>query len=100
MVKYATALRLGVAETESILRRFTRGNLQHPTYKALAELGKTMKAIFLCRYLHSLKIHAVQNAQMTRQSIWTARRCSQVHDEEGARSGKLPALPEEPPRLL
>ena len=40
MVKYATALRLGTAETEAILRRFTRNNVQHPTYKALAELGK------------------------------------------------------------
>jgi len=31
MVKYATALRLGTAETEAILRRFTRNNVQHPT---------------------------------------------------------------------
>lgn len=53
MVKYATALRIGSAEPESILRRFTRGNVQHPTYRALAELGKAVKTIFLCRYLHS-----------------------------------------------
>lgn len=53
MIKYATALRLGTAETEAILRRFTRQNVQHPTYKALAELGKAIKTIFLCRYLHS-----------------------------------------------
>src|SRR5512135_3310689 len=53
MVKYATALRLGTADTEAILRRFTRGNLQHPTYQALAELGKAVKTIFLCRYLRS-----------------------------------------------
>ena len=53
MVKYATALRLGTAETEAILRRFTRANVQHPTYKALAELGKAVKTIFLCRYLHA-----------------------------------------------
>ncbi len=51
MVKYATALRLGTAETEAILRRFTRNNLQHPTYKALVELGKARRTIFLCRYL-------------------------------------------------
>jgi TnpA family transposase len=38
MVKFATALRLGTAETEAILRRFTRKGPQHPTYKALAEL--------------------------------------------------------------
>jgi TnpA family transposase len=53
MIKYTTALRLGTAETEAILRRFTRQNVQHPTYKALAELGKATKTIFLCRYLHS-----------------------------------------------
>ena len=27
--------------------------MQHPTYKAFAELGKAIKTIFLCRYLHS-----------------------------------------------
>ena len=53
MVKYATALRLGTTDAETILRRFTRNNLQHPTYKALAELGKARKTIFLCRYLRS-----------------------------------------------
>jgi TnpA family transposase len=53
MVKYVTAVRLGTAETEAILRRFTRNNIQHPTYRAFAELGKAVKTIFLCRYLHS-----------------------------------------------
>src|SRR5271168_716615 len=56
MVKYATAIRLGTAETEAILRRFTRNNVQHPTYKALAELGKAIKTIFLCRYLQFLEL--------------------------------------------
>lgn len=53
VVKYTTALRLGTAQAESILRRFTRANVQHPTYRALGELGKAVKTIFLCRYLHS-----------------------------------------------
>ena len=52
MIKYTTALRLGTAEPEAILRRFTRDNVQHPTYRALAELGRAIKTIFLCRYLH------------------------------------------------
>jgi TnpA family transposase len=52
MVKFATALRLGTAQAESIMRRFTRANLQHPTYQALAELGKALNTTFLCRYLH------------------------------------------------
>ena len=53
MIKYVTAVRLGTAETEAILRRFTRNNVQHPTYKTFAELGKAVKTIFLCNYLHS-----------------------------------------------
>jgi TnpA family transposase len=52
-IKDATALRLGTADAESILRRFTRNNVQHPTYRALAELGKAMKTFFLCEYLQS-----------------------------------------------
>jgi len=51
LIKFATALRLGTAEAESILRRFTRSNVQHPTYKALCELGKALKTVFLCDYL-------------------------------------------------
>jgi TnpA family transposase len=53
MIKYATALRLGTAETEAILRRFTRSGVQHPTYKGLAELGRVYKTMFLCEYLSS-----------------------------------------------
>ncbi|WP_445207588.1 Tn3 family transposase [Bacillus cereus] len=55
MIKYATALRLGTAETESVLKRFTR-NSGHPTYRALSELGKALKTIFLCEYLSSEEI--------------------------------------------
>jgi len=43
MIKYSTALRLGTADTDAILRRFTRHNVQHPTYTALLELGKARR---------------------------------------------------------
>ncbi len=56
IVKYATALRLGTAAAADILRRFTRANLQHPTYKALVELGKALRTTFLCRYLHRMEL--------------------------------------------
>jgi len=53
MVKYATAMRKGIAEPEAILSRFRRGNPLHPTHQALSELGKAIKTIFLCQYLES-----------------------------------------------
>lgn len=72
MVKYATALRLGTAETEAILRRFTRNNLQHPTYKALAELGKAFKTIFLCRYLQSEALRREVNEGLNVIENWNS----------------------------
>jgi TnpA family transposase len=56
MVKYATALRLGTAAAEAILRRFTRHNVRHPTYRALVELGKALRSAFVGRYLHGLAL--------------------------------------------
>lgn len=53
IIKYTSALKLGTADAETIMRRFTKNNIQHPTYKALAELGKVIKTIFICRYLDS-----------------------------------------------
>ena len=50
-IKFATALKLGTADAESILRRFTRENASHPTYQALKELGRALKTLFLCDYL-------------------------------------------------
>lgn len=56
MVKYATALRLGTAEAEQVLRRFTRGGPKHPTYKAIEELGKAVKSIFVADYIASQEL--------------------------------------------
>lgn len=53
MMIYADAIRLGTAETEAILRRFTSENLKHPTYQAHLELGKVVRTISLCEYLSS-----------------------------------------------
>jgi TnpA family transposase len=56
MIKYATALRLGTEDADAILRRFTRGGVQHSTYQAMVELDKAYKTIFLCQYLNDINL--------------------------------------------
>ena len=72
MVKYATALRLGTAHATSILKRFTRNNLQHPTYKALTELGRAIKTIFLCDYLMHESVRREINAGLNVVENWNS----------------------------
>ncbi len=70
MVKYATALRLGTAETEAILKRFSKNPFQHPTYQALMELGRVIKTIFLCQYLDSEAIRREVNEGLNVVERW------------------------------
>ena len=70
MVKHATALKLGMADAESLLRRFNRNNIQHPAYKALAELGKAIKTIFLCRYFGSEELRREIHAGLNVVESW------------------------------
>jgi len=71
LVKYASALQSGVADAEAILRRFTR-NVGHATYKAMAELGRVIKTIFLCRYLHNLELRREINAGLNVIENWNS----------------------------
>ncbi len=70
MVKYATALRLGTAQTEAILKRFSRNPFKHPTYQALMELGRVIKTIFLCQYLHSEPLRREVNEGLNVVEQW------------------------------
>lgn len=72
MIKFTTALRLGTGEPEAILRRFTRQNVQHPTYKALCELGRAVKTIFLCRYLSSEALRREINEGLNVVENWNS----------------------------
>ncbi len=70
MVKYATALRLGTAETEAILKRFSKNPWTHPTYAALMELGRVIKTIFLCQYLDSEAVRREVNEGLNVVERW------------------------------
>jgi TnpA family transposase len=70
IVKHAVALKIGMTDAESLLRRFTRNNAQHPAYKAFAELGKAIKTIFLCRYLASEELRREIHAGLNVVETW------------------------------
>jgi TnpA family transposase len=83
IIKYATALRLGTAEPEAILRRFTRSGPAHPTYQALAELGKAIKTIFLCRYLHDEALRCEINEGLNVVENWNSANDFIFYGERG-----------------
>jgi TnpA family transposase len=72
MITYATALRLGTAEPESILWRFTRTNMQPPTCQALIELDKAIKTMFLARYLHEESLRREVNDGLKVVENWNS----------------------------
>jgi TnpA family transposase len=72
MVRFASALKVGTAEAESILRRFTRANLKHPTYRALSELGRAVKTVFLCEYLSSPELRREVHEGLNTIESWNA----------------------------
>ena len=72
IIKYTTALRRRTAEPEAILRRFAGTAVHHPTYSALAELGKVVKTLFLCRYIGSEDLRREINAGLNVVENWNS----------------------------
>ena len=83
IIKYATALRVGTADAETILRRFTRSNLQHPTYQALLELGRAIKTIFLCKYLQLEALRQEIHEGLSVVENWNSANAFIFHGKSG-----------------
>lgn len=72
IIRYTAAIRLGTADTEAILRRSTWANVQHPTDRALSELGKAIRRIFVCDYLTSLELRREINEGLNVVENWNS----------------------------
>ena len=64
VVKHLVALKMGMVEADVFVKRFSRDNYKHPVYKALCEIGKAAKTIFLCNYLENENLRIEINASL------------------------------------
>ncbi len=65
VVEHMVALKLGKVTPETLIKRFSKNNYNHPVYKALMEIGKVEKTIFLCEYLSSEDLRIEVNEGLT-----------------------------------
>jgi TnpA family transposase len=73
--RHAAAILERTGPVESILRRFTRNNRPHPTYKALLEIGRAERTIYLCRLLSEPDLHVKVHDQLNGIEHWNS--CNQ-----------------------
>jgi TnpA family transposase len=71
-IRYTAAIRTGTADAEAILRRFTRNGPQHPTHRAITELGKAPRTTFLRDYLTSEQLRREIHEGLNVTETWNS----------------------------
>ncbi|MER7775863.1 Tn3 family transposase [Streptomyces sp. NPDC096191] len=86
-VKYTTALRLGTAEAEQVLRSFTRGVPEHSTYRAIEELGRGVRTAVICDCLADADLRREINDGLQVEENWNSAHHDLFYGKGGALAG-------------